>query len=244
MFCTQCGTELRPGIKFCTQCGTEVKGTNTETSQKIKEGISGSPQEPVQMRQKNSSGGRVFVTAGILVVLFLVAFGGIFWVIQGKEQKASMLSRRDSAPKFETGETTTLVEEHTKQITAAEEQTSSVFAEEKALTEEALSEESEEIISESVPKQSEYLLPDSDHKFLTKEDLNGFDAEMCRIARNELYARHGRKFSDIELQAYFDRCSWYEGTIEGDIFQESILNEYEIANRDLIVAYEKEMGYR
>lgn len=167
-----------------------------------------------------------------------------FWVIQGKEQKASMLSRRDSAPKFETGETTTLVEEHTKQITAAEEQTSSVFAEEKALTEEALSEESEEIISESVPKQSEYLLPDSDHKFLTKEDLNGFDAEMCRIARNELYARHGRKFSEIELQAYFDRCSWYEGTIEGDIFQESILNEYEIANRDLIVAYEKEMGYR
>lgn len=25
MFCTQCGKELRPGLKFCTQCGALIK---------------------------------------------------------------------------------------------------------------------------------------------------------------------------------------------------------------------------
>lgn len=92
--------------------------------------------------------------------------------------------------------------------------------------------------------QSEYILPESDSRILTKEDLDGFDANMCRLARNEIYARHGRMFNDTELQEYFNGCSWYEGSIEGADFEESLLNDFEIVNRDLIVAYEEEMGYR
>lgn len=74
--------------------------------------------------------------------------------------------------------------------------------------------------------------------------MEGMSAEECKLARNEIYARHGRKFNDEELQAYFDACDWYEGTIEPDDFQESILSETEIANKDVIVEYEKEKGYR
>ena len=65
-----------------------------------------------------------------------------------------------------------------------------------------------------------------------------------RLARNEIYARHGRKFQDEAVQKYFEGCSWYEGLIEPDQFEEALLNEYEISNRDLIVEYEKEKGYR
>ena len=64
------------------------------------------------------------------------------------------------------------------------------------------------------------------------------------IARNELFARHGRKFTDENLKSYFESKSWYEGTIEPEDFDDSVFNEYEIANRDLIVEYEKEKGYR
>lgn len=40
-------------------------------------------------------------------------------------------------------------------------------------------------------------------------------------------------------------CEWYEGRIAPEDFHdESILNPYEIANRDLIVQYEKDMGYQ
>ena len=90
----------------------------------------------------------------------------------------------------------------------------------------------------------DFLLPDSDCKYITKEDLKKFDAEQRRLARNEIYARHGRKFQDEAVQKYFEGCSWYEGLIEPDQFEEALLNEYEISNRDLIVEYEKEKGYR
>ena len=92
--------------------------------------------------------------------------------------------------------------------------------------------------------ESEYIFENSDTGYLSRSELDGLSAEECRIARNELYARHGRLFDDEELQEYFNSCSWYVGTISAKDFSEDILNEYEIANRDLIVKYEKEMGYR
>lgn len=98
--------------------------------------------------------------------------------------------------------------------------------------------------AEAASEQEDYLLPDSDKRMISKKELEGFDAEQCRIARNEIYARHGRKFKDQELQEYFDSCDWYEGTVEADKFQDSVLNDYEVANRDTIVKYEKEKGYR
>lgn len=97
---------------------------------------------------------------------------------------------------------------------------------------------------ESDAASSEYILENSDSQYLTRSDLEGLSANDCRLARNELYARYGRRFKDEDMQDYFDACSWYQGVIEPDDFQESMLNEIEIANRDLIIEYEKEMGYR
>ena len=91
---------------------------------------------------------------------------------------------------------------------------------------------------------SEYILKDSSSRYLTKDDLQGLSADDCRIARNEIYARHGRKFDDEGLQSHFNSCSWYQGTIEPSDFQETMLSDIEVANKNLIVEYEKEMGYR
>ncbi len=91
---------------------------------------------------------------------------------------------------------------------------------------------------------SEYILEGSDYRYISEEELYGFDAEKCRLARNELYARYGRIFDDEELNAYFSQFSWYYPSISAKDFKESMLNDYEIYNRDLIVQYEKDMGYR
>lgn len=91
---------------------------------------------------------------------------------------------------------------------------------------------------------SDYILPGSDRKYLTKDDLKNLNADTCRLARNELYARHGRLFDDAVLQNYFNEKSWYRGTIKPEDFTESMLNSYEIYNRDLIVEFEKEKGFR
>lgn len=97
---------------------------------------------------------------------------------------------------------------------------------------------------QTVTSGADYILPNSDSELISKSDLEGFDAQTCKLARNEIYARHGRKFKDSELQEYFDSKDWYKGTIDADDFQESILSDIEIKNKDVIVDYEKEKGYR
>lgn len=47
------------------------------------------------------------------------------------------------------------------------------------------------------------------------------------MALNEIYAKHGKKFEDKEVMEYFESKTWYEGTIEDDAFDESVLNPYE-----------------
>ncbi len=90
---------------------------------------------------------------------------------------------------------------------------------------------------------TQYILPYSSDEYLLESDVENLSEEECRIARNEIYARHGRKFDDEQLQNYFDACSWYEGTINPEDFSEDILNEVEKANLQMIAEYEEEMGY-
>lgn len=92
--------------------------------------------------------------------------------------------------------------------------------------------------------EEEWIFPDSNTVLLTKSDLEALSAEECKIARNEIYARHGRKFNDAFLQSYFESCEWYQGTVEADSFNEQELNETELANRNLIAEYEAEKGYK
>ena len=116
--------------------------------------------------------------------------------------------------------------------------------EERVLTEDAQLRLELSRLSAASESDSEYLLPDSDSRYLTEDDLAGFTAEQCRLARNEIYARHGRRFKDPALQRYFDSLSWYNGTIEPSDFNDNVFNSYERANCSLIIDYEREHGYR
>lgn len=92
--------------------------------------------------------------------------------------------------------------------------------------------------------ESEYVIPESDSRYLSNDDLIGFSAEECRLARNEIYARHGRRFLSAALQRYFDAQSWYDGTVEPEDFSDAVFNDFERANYMTILAYEEERGYR
>ena len=116
--------------------------------------------------------------------------------------------------------------------------------EERVLTEDAQLRLELSRLSAASESDSEYLLADSDSRYLTEDDLAGFTAKQCRLARNEIYARHGRRFSDPALQRYFDSLSWYNGTIEPSDFNDNVFNSYERANCSLIIDYEREHGYR
>lgn len=87
--------------------------------------------------------------------------------------------------------------------------------------------------------ESGFIIPDSSTRYLSDADLAGLTSEQLRLARNEIYARHGRKFNDEGLQSYFDSQPWYSGTIEAERFSDdTYLNAFEKKNRDLIKARE------
>ncbi|MCR5788835.1 MAG: YARHG domain-containing protein [Lachnospiraceae bacterium] len=90
----------------------------------------------------------------------------------------------------------------------------------------------------STKSAGEYIFPESDSRNLKKEDLEGLDAETLRIGRNEIYARHGRKFKDSKLQEYFESKSWYKPTNDSDAAIEKAFNQYEKDNVKLIQSYE------
>lgn len=91
---------------------------------------------------------------------------------------------------------------------------------------------------------SQYVFPESDSLYLEVYDCDGLTATECKIARNEIYARHGRMFSDEVLQNYFDCCTWYAGTISPEDFSDDMLSEVEKANLQTISTYETNMGYK
>lgn len=82
----------------------------------------------------------------------------------------------------------------------------------------------------SLEASSDYILPGSDRELVEWADVKGLTTEQVRLARNEIYARHGRGFKSQDLQAYFDARPWYEKTVEPDDFSESLLNDYEKRN--------------
>lgn len=84
----------------------------------------------------------------------------------------------------------------------------------------------------------EYHFPMSQKKQIGEELLWNMDNNALWIARNEIFARRGRKFDNVYLQNYFESCSWYEGTIEAADFKEDSLTEIEKLNLDLIKAEE------
>ena len=92
----------------------------------------------------------------------------------------------------------------------------------------------------TVDPASEYLLPESNTRNLTEEDLSGLSHEELCLARNEIFARHGYIFHHTQIDAYFQSKSWNRGTVTGAEFKDSVLNSYELANISLIVNYENQ----
>lgn len=84
----------------------------------------------------------------------------------------------------------------------------------------------------------EFVFPESDTRVLKAEEIKQYDSDILRIARNEIYARHGRRFNDSILQGYFDSLSWYKGTIAPEDFDEGVLNSIEKKNLKKIEKYE------
>jgi hypothetical protein len=81
------------------------------------------------------------------------------------------------------------------------------------------------------------IIPDSSTRRLTRNDTVQLSVAQIRIARNEIFARHGFTFSSADMQEYFSQFSWYR-PVPGEIS----LNEVELANIRLLQQAERARG--
>ena len=81
-----------------------------------------------------------------------------------------------------------------------------------------------------------YVLPESNEKELSADEMRDLGEDRLRIARNEIYARYGRSFQDEALEQYFQKKAWY---CQSETIDDTVLSETELANRDLILQAEQ-----
>ena len=95
-------------------------------------------------------------------------------------------------------------------------------------------------ISSITGYEGDYILPESGTRLLTQSDLKGLSKYDLALARNEIYARHGRKFQTQVYSQYFSAKSWYKINPNYNYSNDnSNLNDIERKNIMLILDAEK-----
>lgn len=198
---------------LCPKCGAEVRGEDTFCDQC---GYS-------LKRRK-----RTFLPAIVTLALILIAVGGTaVWIVMDDYHTLEEVQAQYQETK------NSLMEENITIVQSAQDaQDESVSEEEETGAQE------EEPESTQIPEQDQYILPESNSRYLTDSDIDGMSLREINYAKNEIYARHGRKFKSEELQTYFDSKSWYTGKYEPEDFDEnyssSMLNTYEKKNAEFL----------
>lgn len=81
-----------------------------------------------------------------------------------------------------------------------------------------------------------FVLPFSSSRVVTSSDLSGLAGWQLDIARNEIYARHGRPFKRSDLREYFNGQAWYN---EDAGFSEGRLSSLEKRNAAFMARYSR-----
>lgn len=203
--CWSCGAVVPASNRYCTACGADMDDMP----------VNG---RAVRAAKPKSRTG-LWITIICLLLAVIAAFAALFFT--GALDDVLGIDRED------TEESDTRDEDDENDGKSADSKT----AEEEAAAAEAAEATAEP--SEEPAPEPDYLLPDSATRALTEEDLSGLSwRELC-LARNEIFARHGRIFKTPEIAEYFAGKSWYKGE-----YSEVTLSSLETNNVNFIIAYE------
>lgn len=87
--------------------------------------------------------------------------------------------------------------------------------------------------------EGDYIIADSGTRLIDKSELKDMNKKELGLARNEIYARHGRKFQMYEYQSYFETKSWYKENPNYDYTDDNKnLNSIELKNVETILSVE------
>ena len=87
-----------------------------------------------------------------------------------------------------------------------------------------------------------YIIADSNTRYLSDAEISGMSLQELCYAKNEIYARRGRRFVSQELQNYFNLRNWYNGSIAPEAFSDSVFTDVEMTNVNKLSALENARG--
>jgi hypothetical protein len=74
----------------------------------------------------------------------------------------------------------------------------------------------------------------TDMRYYSEEDFKDVPIDIIVLAWNEIYARHGYRFKDENIENYFMGCLWYNPSESNEDFDENLLNDYEKHNLEVL----------
>ena len=103
--------------------------------------------------------------------------------------------------------------------------------------------ETPEVVPDDTPAANgDYIFPESNTRLLTADEVSSKTKAELRLARNEIFARHGAVFGVDDLDEYFGAKSWYTPTISiSDFYDQVEMSMIEEQNINLILEYESNM---
>lgn len=225
MKCKNCGNEFNEGV-FCPECGTkyekknivdvntlEKKSQGENTSCDMSNEIAYEGEKIVAKEEKKLLYG-ILLSIFVIVVMVLLVIGLITIAKYANKENEEVTVQNEVDDDKDDIEKDVVLDD-VKTDTKTDEQ--------------------EHTITQT---DEGYILPESSTRYYSYDELSTYDVETLRVARNEIYARHGRIFTSEDLRDYFEMQSWYEGIYSEEEFKEEWLNDYEIKNLDLIKSIE------
>lgn len=247
MYCPYCGHKIEnEKAKFCPKCGHELPRKQTDNSSltpQMENAVPTVPQAQAAPSKQKKRRGWFFL---LLVIVLAVAAGAavLFWLSPGA--KDTTVSTTEKTSQLQDQGDFVSGESQARNIPQAINTPSPIPVATPTPTPVPTPVPTPIVtqtpVATELPQQSEYILPHSDTEQITLDQLQGLSSTEARIARNEILARHGRKFKDQELQAHFDGCSWYTGTVEADDFDYMVLSPLEQQNVEVIKEYEASLS--
>mgnify|MGYP000963163720 CR=1 FL=1 len=113
---------------------------------------------------------------------------------------------------------------------------------EQPTTEEATTAAKNNTASNVMDADDGYIFPDADTSYVSKSSVKKLSDEELQYAVNEVYARHGLKFTKKKNKERFEKKEWYVGTVDDQ--NDISLNKYEKKNVDTMAAELKKRGLR
>ena len=227
--CKKCGKPLKPNAAFCMGCGAPVEnGAASAPSQnQVKQ---------LEKTVKKKTNPAVIV---LIVLLALILCGtatlGAYIIINPDSELAALITGNDTDYSEDD-------RDEDRDDDDKKDEDEDFDEDDEDLDDEDYYDDDyeDEYDDDYYDDEDDYLFP-SDSEYITSDYLDGLTRDEVALVRNEIYARHGYVFQTEPFKTYFGNKDWY---YPDESFSESDFNSIEKANKDFIVKYEKDKGWR